>query len=202
VTVEAHRDVYEKGIEALRPIFKTIVVDAKDRDIAVQSRATAGVAQGTYLFALPGSPVPAATPGTTSALAKFGDYRHSPWQLCRNFFRELDEHRPTEIPQGRINLAINAVVALSAAKQTQVARPDVSSHRRSDKGIAPCGFSCAQACGPVHAVPHRWRSWGFAAGSLYSAFPRPGWAEGEGGRGARTGSFWPVRLVDFTPRKP
>ncbi|MDF1729327.1 MAG: molybdopterin-binding protein, partial [Sulfitobacter sp.] len=55
VSVEAHRDVYEKEIDAFGTIF-TIVSMKKIGTSAVQSRATAGVAQGTYLFALPGSP--------------------------------------------------------------------------------------------------------------------------------------------------
>lgn len=55
VTVEAHRDVYEKEIEAFGTIF-TIVSMKKIGTSAVQSRATGGVSNGTYLFALPGSP--------------------------------------------------------------------------------------------------------------------------------------------------
>ncbi len=55
VTVEAHRDVYEKEIEAFATVF-TIVSMQKIGTSAVQSRATGGVAGGKYLFALPGSP--------------------------------------------------------------------------------------------------------------------------------------------------
>ena len=55
VTVEAHRDVYEKEIEAFGTVF-THVSMKKIGTSAVQSRATGGVAGGTYLFALPGSP--------------------------------------------------------------------------------------------------------------------------------------------------
>ena len=55
VTVEAHRDVYEKEIEAFATVF-TMISLQKIGTSAVQSRATGGVAQGTYLFALPGSP--------------------------------------------------------------------------------------------------------------------------------------------------
>ena len=55
VTVEAHRDVYEKEIDAFGTVF-TIVSMKKIGTSAVQSRATGGVAGGTYLFALPGSP--------------------------------------------------------------------------------------------------------------------------------------------------
>ena len=55
VTVEAHCDVYEKQIDAFGTVF-TMVSMQKIGTSAVQSRATAGVAGGTYLFALPGSP--------------------------------------------------------------------------------------------------------------------------------------------------
>ena len=55
VTVEAHRDVYEKQIDAFGTVF-TMISMHKIGTSAVQSRATAGVAGGTYLFALPGSP--------------------------------------------------------------------------------------------------------------------------------------------------
>ncbi len=55
VTVEAHRDVYEKEIEAFATIFALVSYETIGTS-AVQSRATGGVANGTYLFALPGSP--------------------------------------------------------------------------------------------------------------------------------------------------
>lgn len=55
VTVEAHRDVYEKEIEAFATVF-TLISMKSVGTCAVQSRACGGVAGGTYLFALPGSP--------------------------------------------------------------------------------------------------------------------------------------------------
>lgn len=55
VTVEAHRDVYEKEIDAFGTVF-TMVSFQKIGTSAIQSRATGGVRNGTYLFALPGSP--------------------------------------------------------------------------------------------------------------------------------------------------
>jgi molybdenum cofactor biosynthesis protein B len=65
VTVEAHRDVYEKEIEAFATVF-TMVSMQKIGTSAVQSRATGGVANGTYLFALPGSSGRARMRGTRS----------------------------------------------------------------------------------------------------------------------------------------
>jgi molybdenum cofactor biosynthesis protein B len=90
VTVEAHRDVYEKEIEAFGTVF-TIVSMQKIGTSAVQSRATGGVANGTYLFALPGSPG-ACRDAWDEILEKQFDYRHRPCNFVEIFPR-LDEHR-------------------------------------------------------------------------------------------------------------
>ena len=74
VTVEAHRDVYEKEIDAFSTMF-TIVSMKKIGTSAVQSRACGGVANGTYIFALPGSPG-ACKDGWDEILAAQLDYRH------------------------------------------------------------------------------------------------------------------------------
>ena len=89
VTVEAHRDVYEKEIDAFGTIF-TIISMQKIGTSAVQSRATAGVAQGTYLFALPGSPG-ACKDGWDEILVKQLDYRHRPCNFVEIMPR-VDEH--------------------------------------------------------------------------------------------------------------
>lgn len=89
VTVEAHRDVYEKEIEAFATVF-TIVSMGKIGTSAVQSRACAGVAQGTYLFALPGSPGACRDAWDEILKAQF-DYRHLPCNFVEIFPR-LDEH--------------------------------------------------------------------------------------------------------------
>ncbi|MEL7301053.1 MAG: molybdenum cofactor biosynthesis protein B [Pseudomonadota bacterium] len=89
VTVEAHRDVYEKEIDAFGTIF-TIVSMQKIGTSAVQSRATAGVAGGTYLFALPGSPG-ACKDAWDEILVKQLDFRHRPCNFVEILPR-LDEH--------------------------------------------------------------------------------------------------------------
>ena len=89
VTVEAHRDVYEKEIDAFGTIF-TIVSMQKIGTSAVQSRATAGVALGTYLFALPGSPG-ACKDAWDEILVRQLDYRHRPCNFVEIMPR-LDEH--------------------------------------------------------------------------------------------------------------
>ena len=90
VTVEAHRDVYEKEIEAFGTVF-TIVSMQKIGTSAVQSRACAGVAGGTYLFALPGSPG-ACKDAWDEILSLQFDYRHRPCNFVEIFPR-LEEHR-------------------------------------------------------------------------------------------------------------
>jgi len=90
VTVEAHRDVYEKEIDAFGTVF-TIVSMQKIGTSAVQSRATAGVAGGTYLFALPGSPG-ACKDAWDEILARQLDYRHRPCNFVEILPR-LEEHK-------------------------------------------------------------------------------------------------------------
>lgn len=76
VTVEAHRDVYEKEIDAFATLFTMISVP-KIGTSAVQSRACGGVVNGTYMFALPGSPG-ACKDGWDEILVHQLDYRHMP----------------------------------------------------------------------------------------------------------------------------
>ena len=89
VTVEAQRDVYEKEIDAFGTVF-TMVSMQKIGTSAVQSRATAGVAGGTYLFALPGSPG-ACKDAWDEILQRQLDFRHKPCNFVEIMPR-LDEH--------------------------------------------------------------------------------------------------------------
>ncbi|GGE58729.1 molybdenum cofactor biosynthesis protein B [Actibacterium pelagium] len=89
VTVEAHRDVYEKEIDAFGTVFAMISMQ-KIGTSAVQSRATGGVANGTYLFALPGST--GACKDAWDEILKWQlDYRHRPCNFVEILPR-LDEH--------------------------------------------------------------------------------------------------------------
>lgn len=88
ITVEAHRDVYEKEIDAFSTYF-TMISAAKIGTSAIQSRACAGVANGTYLFALPGSPG-ACKDGWDEILHYQLDYRHMPCNFVEIMPR-LDE---------------------------------------------------------------------------------------------------------------
>ncbi|NCX57451.1 MAG: molybdenum cofactor biosynthesis protein B [Rhodobacteraceae bacterium] len=89
VTVEAHRDVYEKEIDAFGIVF-SIISMKKIGTSAIQSRSTAGVARGTYLFALPGSPN-ACKDAWDEILVKQLDFRHQPCNFVEIMPR-LDEH--------------------------------------------------------------------------------------------------------------
>lgn len=90
VTVEAHRDVYEKEIDAFGTVFTSVSMN-KIGTSAVQSRATGGVANGTYLFALPGSPG-ACKDAWDEILIKQLNYRHKPCNFVEIMPR-LDEHQ-------------------------------------------------------------------------------------------------------------
>ncbi len=76
VTVEAFKSVFEKEIDGFAALFHQISY-AKIGTSTVQSRACAGVAQGTYLFALPGSPG-AVKDGWDGILKSQLDIRHRP----------------------------------------------------------------------------------------------------------------------------
>lgn len=89
VTVEAMRPLFEKEIEGFGVAFHMISFQ-KIGVSTVQSRATAGVAQGKYIFCLPGSPG-ACRDGWDSILKSQLDYRHLPCNFVEIMPR-LDEH--------------------------------------------------------------------------------------------------------------
>lgn len=90
VTPEAFRSVFEKEIDGFSAIFHRISFD-KIGTSTIQSRACAGVAHGTYLFALPGSPG-AVKDGWDGILKQQLDYRHRPCNFVEIMPR-LEEHR-------------------------------------------------------------------------------------------------------------
>ncbi|MEM7547524.1 MAG: molybdenum cofactor biosynthesis protein B [Pseudomonadota bacterium] len=90
VTVEAHQSVYEKEIDGFAVAFHMISWE-KIRTSTIQSRACAGVAGGTYLFALPGSPG-ACKDGWDGILVHQLDYRHMPCNFVEIMPR-LEEHK-------------------------------------------------------------------------------------------------------------
>ena len=89
VTPEAFHDVYEKEIAGFGELFRFLSFQ-KVGTSTIQSRATAGVAGGTYLFALPGSPS-ACRDGWDDIIKHQLDNRHRPCNLVELMPR-LQEH--------------------------------------------------------------------------------------------------------------
>lgn len=77
VTPEAFHEVYEREIPGFGELFRQLSYDLIGTS-TMQSRATGGVAAGTYLFALPGSPG-ACKDGWDKILRYQLDYR---WRPC------------------------------------------------------------------------------------------------------------------------
>ena len=90
VTPEAFKSVYDKEIEGFAAVFHRISYD-KIGTSTIQSRATAGVADGTYLFALPGSPG-ACKDGWDEILVHQLDHRFRPCNFVEIMPR-LAEHK-------------------------------------------------------------------------------------------------------------
>jgi molybdopterin adenylyltransferase len=90
VTVEAFKSVFEKEIDGFSVIFHQISYE-KIGTSTLQSRACAGVAHGTYLFALPGS-TGAVKDGWDGILRWQLDIRHRPCNFVEIMPR-LEEHR-------------------------------------------------------------------------------------------------------------
>ncbi len=90
VTVEAFKSVFEKEIDGFSVIFHQISFE-KIGTSTLQSRACAGVAHGTYLFALPGS-TGAVKDGWDGILKWQLDIRHRPCNFVEIMPR-LEEHK-------------------------------------------------------------------------------------------------------------
>ena len=89
VTIEAMRPLFEKEIEGFGTVFHMISFK-KIGTSTMQSRATAGVAKGKYIFCLPGSPG-ACRDGWDEILVHQLDYRHKPCNFVEIMPR-LKEH--------------------------------------------------------------------------------------------------------------
>jgi len=89
VTPEAFHQVFEKEIPGFGELFRYLSFQ-KIGTSTIQSRATAGVANGTYLFAIPGS-TGACKDAWDGILANQLDYRHRPCNFVEIMPR-LREH--------------------------------------------------------------------------------------------------------------
>ncbi|HEX7777126.1 MAG TPA: molybdenum cofactor biosynthesis protein B [Parvibaculum sp.] len=90
VTPEAFKSVYDKEIDGFSAIFHRVSYE-KIGTSTLQSRTTAGVAHGKYLFALPGSPG-ACKDGWDEILQYQLDNRYRPCNFVEILPR-LQEHR-------------------------------------------------------------------------------------------------------------
>jgi molybdenum cofactor biosynthesis protein B len=90
VTVEAMKPLFEKEIDGFSAVFHRISYE-KIGTSTLQSRACAGVARGTYLFALPGS-TGAVKDGWDGILKHQLDIRHRPCNFVEIMPR-LEEHK-------------------------------------------------------------------------------------------------------------
>ncbi len=89
VTIEAVRPLFEKEIEGFGTLFH-MVSFPKIGTSTIQSRATAGVMKGKYIFCLPGSPG-ACKDGWDMILKPQLDYTHKPCNFVEIMPR-LEEH--------------------------------------------------------------------------------------------------------------
>jgi molybdenum cofactor biosynthesis protein B len=89
VTPEAIEPLFEKRMDGFSVIFHRISYD-KIGTSTLQSRATGGVANATYIFVLPGSPG-ACKDAWDAILQPQLDYRHTPCNFVEIMPR-LDEH--------------------------------------------------------------------------------------------------------------
>jgi molybdenum cofactor biosynthesis protein B len=92
VTPEAVKPLFEKEIEGFAILFHTLSYQ-KVGTSTIQSRACAGVARGTYIFCVPGSP--GACRDAWDGILKYQlDARHRPCNFVEIMPR-LEEHRKT-----------------------------------------------------------------------------------------------------------
>jgi molybdopterin adenylyltransferase len=97
VTPEAIEPLFEKKMDAFSVLF-LVVSFPKIGTSAVQSRATAGIANATYIFCLPGSPG-ACKDAWDEILVHQLDYRYGPCNFVEIMPR-LDEHLRREKARG------------------------------------------------------------------------------------------------------
>ncbi len=90
VTPEAIRPMFEKEIDGFSTVFHLISFQ-KIETSTIQSRACGGLARGTYVFCLPGSPG-ACKDGWNGILKWQLDNRHRPCNFVEIMSR-LEEHR-------------------------------------------------------------------------------------------------------------
>jgi len=91
VSPEAFRQVFDKEIEGFGELFRYLSFK-KIGTSTIQSRAVAGVSNGTYIFVLPGSPS-ACRDAWDEILSYQLDYRHKPCNFVEIMPRLLENNK-------------------------------------------------------------------------------------------------------------
>ena len=89
VSPEAFRPIFDKEIEGFGELFRFLSFK-KIGTSTIQSRALAGVSNGTYIFILPGSPS-ACKDAWNEILVHQLDYRHKPCNFVEIMPRLLEK---------------------------------------------------------------------------------------------------------------
>ena len=90
VSPEAFREIFDKEIEGFGELFRYLSFK-KIGTSTIQSRAIAGVANGTYIFVLPGSPSACKDAWDDILMHQF-DYRHKPCNFVEIMPRLLENN--------------------------------------------------------------------------------------------------------------
>ena len=91
ISPEAFRQIFDKEIEGFGELFRYLSFK-KIGTSTIQSRAVAGVSNGTYIFVLPGSPS-ACRDAWDNILSHQLDYRHKPCNFVEIMPRLLENNR-------------------------------------------------------------------------------------------------------------
>ncbi|MFL2815118.1 MAG: molybdenum cofactor biosynthesis protein B [Candidatus Puniceispirillales bacterium] len=91
VSPEAFREIFDKEIEGFGELFRYLSFK-KIGTSTIQSRALAGVSNGTYIFVLPGSPS-ACKDAWDDILSHQLDYRHKPCNFVEIMPRLLENNK-------------------------------------------------------------------------------------------------------------
>ena len=91
VSPEAFRQIFDKEIEGFGELFRYLSFK-KIGTSTIQSRAVAGVSNGTYIFVLPGSPS-ACRDAWDDILLQQLDYRHKPCNFVEIMPRLLENNK-------------------------------------------------------------------------------------------------------------
>ena len=164
VTPEAVEPLLEKKMDGFATMF-LLVSEKKIGTSAIQTRATAGVANATYIFCLPGSPG-ACKDAWDEILLHQLDYRYRPCNFVEILPR-LDEHlrrpkgerRRRRSPSHRYRICLSArnaprspASSAAAGRSGAALRPR---RRRRRDGRRCCRSAAARSAGPAQVERRR-----------------------------------------------